>query len=61
MTVSMDPQIPSLIARLLERRTVTLIRDVRLERQAIAERMAADGTVRTGGFIVTVAVTTCES
>jgi len=57
----MDPQIPSLIARLLERRTVTLIRDVRLERQAIAERMAADGTVRTGGFIVTVAVTTCES
>jgi diguanylate cyclase (GGDEF)-like protein len=54
MTASLDPKIPSLVARFLERRYVTLIRDVRRERQVIAHRMAADGTVLSGGFVVKV-------
>src|ERR1700730_4856588 len=51
-TTAIDPQIPSLVARLLERRKLTLFQEVRHEREVIAERMAAAGTLRSGGFVV---------
>jgi GGDEF domain-containing protein len=54
MTVSIDPLIPSLVARLLERRTLTLFNEVRDERAEIAERMSADGNRQSSGFIVAV-------
>ena len=53
-TAAIDPQITSLVARLLERRKLTLFQEVRHERKVIAERMAAANTLRSGAFVVAV-------
>jgi len=44
----------ALVRKFFERRNVQLFEGARHERSVIAERMAAEGTLNSGGFVTTV-------